>query len=101
MSLHRAPPRATNDRKLPPDGSAVRLISFTGVRQSVAPSKILKGRRNSERRQGPLTVTLGVLDYDIPFQHRLRQFLDKRIPVGLSDDLCHHFGWQRAARSAA
>ena len=32
------------------------------------------------------------------FQHRLGEFLDEqRIPIGLGDDLFHHFGGQRAA----
>ena len=59
----------------------------------------MERRRNGERRQGSIEpITLGVLDEDAGFQHRLGQFLDEqRVAVGLDDDLFYHFGGQHAA----
>ena len=78
------------------------LISFTGaMRSSRAIKEFLKGRWNGERGQRPVeSIAVGVLDQDIPFEHRLCQLLDEqRVAVGLGDNLVHHFGWQRTAAS--
>ena len=59
----------------------------------------MKGRRDRQRRQWPVEpIALGVLDEDARFQHRLGEFLDEqRVPVGLGDDLFHHFSGRHAA----
>ena len=75
-------------------------ISFTGARRSSrAIKEFLKGRRNGERRQRPVeSIAVGILDQDVPFEHRLCELLDEqRVAVGLGDNLVHHFGWQRTA----
>ena len=55
-------------------------------------------RGNGERRQGSIeAIAFCLLDEDAGFQHRLGQFLnEQRVPVGLGDDLFHHFGGQHA-----
>ena len=75
------------------------LISLTGARRSSrAIKEVLKGCWDGERRQGSgEPIALGVLDQDARFQHCLGEFLDEqRVPVGLGDDLFHHFGGQHA-----
>jgi hypothetical protein len=42
-------------------------------------------------------ITLGILDQDARLQYRLGEFFDEqRVPVGLSEDLFHHFHGQHA-----
>ena len=77
-------------------------ISFTGARRSSRDIKeVLKGCRDGQRRQWPIEpIALGVLNQDARFQNRLGEFLDEQgVPVGLGDDLLHHFGGQHAAAS--
>ena len=61
----------------------------------------MKGCRNRQRRQWPIEpIALSVLNKDARFQNRLGEFLDEQgVPVGLGDDLLHHFGRQHATAS--
>ena len=82
---------------------AASIWRFFHRRQAVEPrhQRVLKGRWDRQRRQSPVEpIALGVLDEDVPFQHRLGELLDEqRVAVGLGDNLVHHFGGQRTAAS--
>ena len=85
-----------------PDGGAD-LPNLLHRRQAVEPrhQRVLKGCRYRQRRQWPIEpIALSVLNKDARFQNRLGEFLDEQgVPVGLGDDLLHHFGRQHATAS--
>ena len=60
--------------------------------------RVLKRLRDGERWQRPLEpIDFGVLNQDARFQHCLSEFFDEQwVPVGLGDDLFHHFDGEHA-----